>query len=100
EVRFERIRLQSLALAAACRAAELVLAKGEPERALELATWALSRDPISERAARTAIAAHRTIGSVAAAQSVAKELFGGLADAGLEPESDTLAWAARVGVRP
>lgn len=99
EVRFDRIRLHSLELSAACRAAELLLAKGEPERSLELATSVLARDSISERAGRTAIGAYRAIGAAAGARQVAEQLVADLAEAGLDPEPETIAAAARVGVR-
>ena len=98
EVRFERIRLQSLELSAACRSAELLLAKGEPEHSLELATSVLGRDSISERAARTAIGAHRAIGSVASARLVAEQILTELSQAGLDPEPETAAVARRLGV--
>ena len=99
DVRFDRVRLQSLELSAACRAAELLLAKGEPERSLELATGVLARDSISERAGRAAIGAHRAIGSSAAARLVAEQLLADLAQAGLEPEPETVGATARVGIR-
>lgn len=98
EVRFHRIRLQSLELSAACRAAELLLAKGEPERSLELATFVLARESISERAARTAIGAYRAIGSAAAAREVAEQLLAELGRAGIRPEPETMVVAARLGV--
>lgn len=99
EVRFDRIRLQSLELSAACRAAELLLAKGEPERSLELATGVLARDSISERAGRAAIGAYRAIGSSAGARSVAERLSADLALAGLTPEPETVAALKRLGLQ-
>ncbi len=100
DVRFERLRLASLAHAATCRAAELLLAKGEPEWSLELASRGLRADSLSERAARAAIGCHLTLGSPAAARGVACELLGELRRAGLTPAPDTMAVCARAGVRP
>lgn len=100
DVRFERLRLDTLATTATCRAAELLLAKGEPEWALELATKALSKDPLSERAARTAVSANVALGSVTGAQLVAKTLVAELADAGITPSQETVTACTRLGLRP
>jgi DNA-binding SARP family transcriptional activator len=100
EVRFERLRLDTLAITAMCRAAELLLAKGEPEWSLELASKALGRDPLSERAARTAVSANVALDSVTGAQQVAKALLADLHDARLSPGPDTVAAFAKIGIMP
>jgi DNA-binding SARP family transcriptional activator len=100
DVRFERIRLSSLAHVATCRAAELLLAKGEPEWSLELASRGLRDDALSERAARSAIGCHLTLGSAAAARDVACGLLTELRRAGLTPAPETVAMLDRAGVHP
>lgn len=86
----ERVRLQSLAFGAACRQAELQLARGEPEVALDHAAAALRVDPLGERAFRLMIAGHTALGAAAAARTTAEHLVAQLAAAGLAPEPETV----------
>jgi DNA-binding SARP family transcriptional activator len=88
-VLYERLRLRSVAHAAAARHGELVLARGEPEAAMRLAVRAQRLDPLSERAQRLFIRCHLALGSVTAARQSALHLRRTLADADLEPERET-----------
>jgi DNA-binding SARP family transcriptional activator len=85
----ERVRLQSLAFGAACRQAELQLARGEPEVALDHAGTALRIDGYGERAFRLLMGCHAALGSTAAARATADLLVERLAGAGLAPEPET-----------
>lgn len=70
----ERLRLHSLAYAAACRLAEFDVARGEPERAMEHAGAALRIDPLGERAHRLLIGCHMALGATDAARATAEEM--------------------------
>ena len=70
----ERLRLHSLAYAAACRLAEFDVARGEPERAMEHAGAALRIDPLGERAHRLLIGCHLALGATDAARATAEEM--------------------------
>jgi DNA-binding SARP family transcriptional activator len=94
----ERVRLQSLAFGAACRQAELQLARGEPEVALDHAGTALRIDGYGERAFRLLMRCHAALGSTAAARATADLLVERLAGAGLAPEPETA--RALEGLRP
>jgi DNA-binding SARP family transcriptional activator len=85
----ERVRLQSLAHGAACRAAELQLARGNPELALGHATVAQRIDDLGERAPRLMIRCHLALGSTAAAAAVAQRLLDTLEQHRLTPEAET-----------
>lgn len=85
----ERVRLQSLAYGAACRAAELQLARGNPEIALGHATVAQRIDDLGERSPRLMIRCHLALGSTAAATAVARRLLDTLGQHGLTPEAET-----------
>ena len=70
----ERIRLRTLALSSLCRVAELTLARGEPEAAVDLARRALRHDPLHERAGRTFVSALAASGDRGAALAAAEDL--------------------------
>jgi DNA-binding SARP family transcriptional activator len=86
---YERMRLRSIAQAAASRQGELVLARGEPEAAMGIAARAQRLDPLSERAHRLAIRCHLALGSTGAARDAAVLLRSVLLDAGVTPEHET-----------
>lgn len=92
---YERIRLRSLVHAAAARHGELVLARGEPEAALRLATRAQRLDPLSERAHRLCIRCHLALGSATAARDSARLLRATLDEASIAPEHETTVLLAR-----
>jgi len=93
---FERIRLRSLAAAAACRAGEILLSRGEPEEALRLATRASDIEPMLERSHRLRIRALLGTSDRPAARRAAELLRRLLADARLEAEFDTTQLLRRV----
>jgi hypothetical protein len=78
-----------LAYGAACRAAELQLARGNPEIALGHATVAQRIDDLGERSPRLMIRCHLALGSTAAATAVARRLLDTLGQHGLTPEAET-----------
>ena len=82
EIVHERLRLQSLAYAAACRLAEFESARGEPEAAMEHALAALRIDELGERAHRVLIGCHLALGATDAARATAALLADRLAAAG------------------
>ncbi|MCB1016592.1 MAG: hypothetical protein KDB10_15995, partial [Acidimicrobiales bacterium] len=82
EVLHERLRLQSLAYAAACRLAEFEAARGEPEAAMEHALAALRIDELGERAHRILIGCHLALGATDAARATAGLLSTRMAAAG------------------
>lgn len=86
---YERMRLRSIAQAAASRQGELVLARGEPEAAMAIAARAQRLDPLSERAHRLSIRCHLALGSTGAARDAAALLRAILLDAGITPERET-----------
>lgn len=86
EVLHERLRLQSLAYAAACRLAEFESARGEPEAAMEHALAALRIDELGERAHRILIGSHLALGATDAARATANLLAARLAAAGTTVE--------------
>ena len=88
--RYERLRLQGLAYGAACRQAELLAARGEPEAALGAAATGVRIDPSGERAYRVMIGCHLALGAKDAARSTAALLDGQLTAAGTTPEPETL----------
>lgn len=87
EVLHERLRLQSLAYAAACRLAEFESARGEPEAAMEHALAALRIDELGERAHRILIGCHLALGATDAARATAELLAARLAAAGTTVEA-------------
>ena len=89
-VSYERLRLQGLAYGAACRQAELLSARGEPEAALGAAATGVRIDPSGERAYRVMIGCHLALGAKDAARSTAALLDGQLTAAGTTPEPETL----------
>lgn len=82
----ERLRLHSLAYAAACRLAEFDVVRGEPERAMEHAGAALRIDPLGERAHRLLIGCHLALGATDAARATAEEMALRLGTTGTDPE--------------
>lgn len=93
---FTRLRLRSLAVNAACRVAELVAARGEPEESARCAQRALQLDPNSERAGRLLVAALDATGDRSAAREAATALRSMLRRLGVPPSSDTLRLLSRV----
>jgi DNA-binding SARP family transcriptional activator len=89
EVHHERLRLQTLAYNACCRAGELLLAKGEPEEALAVLAGVGRIDPLAERARRVEIQSHLALGSSLAARQVALGLRERLITEGLPADRDT-----------
>lgn len=98
EIDLERIRLRSLAIAARCRAGELVMARGEPEAAMHDAVAALRMEPASERATRLFVRCHLAIGATTEARRLLRDLLGELAGQRLRPEAETTALARHLGV--
>lgn len=93
---YERLRLRSIAQAAAARQGELVLARGEPEAALSIGARALRLDPLSERAHRLSIRCHLALGSRSAARDAAVLLRSTMQDAGVSLERETVVLLGRV----
>jgi LuxR family transcriptional regulator, maltose regulon positive regulatory protein len=89
-VAHERFRLQGLAYAAACRQAELLVARGEPEEALRPAAQGVRIDAFGERAYRLMIGCQLTLGARSAAQATAALLEAQLAVSASDPEPETL----------
>ncbi len=88
-VAHERLRLQGLAYGAACRQAELLAAKGEPEAALQPAAAGVRIDSFGERAYRVMIGCHLALGAKDAARATAELLEAQVAAAGSTPEPET-----------
>jgi LuxR family transcriptional regulator, maltose regulon positive regulatory protein len=95
---FTRLRLRSLAVGAACRVAELVAARGEPEESARLAQRALQIDPYSERAGRLLATALHASGDVRAAREAALEVLHRLRQLEVDPAHETLRLVDRLGV--
>lgn len=93
---YERIRLRSIAQAAASRHGELVLARGEPEAALSIAARAQRLDPHSERAHRLSIRCHLALGSTGAARKAAGLLRTILLEAGIAADHETTLLLRRI----
>jgi len=89
DVHHERLRLQSLAYNACCRAGELLLAKGEPEDALQLLSSVGRIDAFAERARRAEIRCHLALGSTGAARDLSQHLRRQLLADGIDPERET-----------
>lgn len=92
----ERMRVRSLVYAAACRRAELALARGEPEIALDHAVDAESIDPLSERAPRLQMLAQSGLGARGAALEIAARVMARLDADGLGPETETRTTIERI----
>lgn len=95
---YERMRLGSIVHAAACRQGELVLARGEPETAMAVASRAQRLDSLSERAHRLSIRCHLALGSTSAAREAAVHARSIIHDAGLTPEHETRVLLAQLEV--
>jgi LuxR family transcriptional regulator, maltose regulon positive regulatory protein len=80
-----RLRIQTLAVSAMCRVAELTAAKGEPEEAARWVARARQIDPLNERAGLIFVAALDAAGDRSAARLAATDLVDTLRAAGLEP---------------
>jgi DNA-binding SARP family transcriptional activator len=89
DLHHERLRLQTLAYNACCRAGELLLAKGEPEEALEVLAAVGRIDPLAERARRAEVQCHLAVGSTTAARRLAADLRDRLQSEGIRPERET-----------
>jgi DNA-binding SARP family transcriptional activator len=92
----ERLRLQSLGYAAACRLAEFEVARGEPEVAMDHATAAIRIDDLGERAYRLMIGCHLALGATDAARQTAELLAERQRSAGVAADVDLLRAMARV----
>jgi ATP/maltotriose-dependent transcriptional regulator MalT len=95
---YPRIRLRSTFVAAACRAGELLLARGEPEAALRLVDRATQVDELAERAHRLRIGCLLALGDRGAARAAGEAVLRTLADAGLAPDRDTARALGSVGL--
>lgn len=94
-----RVRLRSLAVNATCRIGELVLARGEPEQALDWAVKAQRLATDNERAARLFVSSLLASGDRAAAHDAFKKLLDHLEQSGLAPEIETTQLAHRLKFR-
>jgi len=92
----ERLRLHTLAYNAGCRLAELLLARGEPEEALQVSIVSARIDPLAERARRTEIRSHLALGSVLAARAAARDVRARMFDERLPPDRETARLLDRV----
>lgn len=92
----ERVRLLTLAYSAGCRAAELLLARGEPEQAMRSAIRAQQIDPLGERAQRTEIRCHVALGATTSARTRARALRQLLRAERLTPDRETELLLAQV----
>ena len=86
----ERDRLRSRFLAASVRAGELLVAKGEIDRALLIGTRAVETEPWSEPAHRLVIVAHLARGDRSSARRALDRCHRAVADLGAEPEPETV----------
>ena len=84
------------AISAVDKGAELALARGEPELALETAVDAQSLDQLGERAVRLQILAHEALGARSAAVETADRILERLGAAGLRPEPETRSLVSRL----
>lgn len=89
-VTHERTRLHVLAYSAACRQAELQLARGEPEGALRHAVDAQRIDPLGQRAHRVGIRCQIALGAASSARDSATGIADLLRSEGIEPERETM----------
>ncbi len=85
----ERERLRARFLAAASRYGELVLGRGDFDRALAIVARALDAEPWAEPAHRLAIAAHLARGDRALARRAAQRCRQALAELGVDAEDST-----------
>ncbi|HEX6312630.1 MAG TPA: BTAD domain-containing putative transcriptional regulator, partial [Acidimicrobiia bacterium] len=95
---YERIRLRSAFVAAATRAGELLLARGEPEQALRLADRVAAVDELAERAHRLRIQCLLAVGDRSAARTSGERLLVLLARADLAPERETVRLVSPLGL--
>lgn len=86
----ERDRLRARFLAASVRAGELLIAKGEADRALTIATRAVETEPWSEPAHRLSIAAHLARRDCASARRALGRCHAALDEMGAEPTRETV----------
>lgn len=85
----ERDRIRARVIAAAIRAGELLLGQGANDRALELATRAITAEPWSEPAYRLAISAHLARGDRASARRALHSCHAMLDELGVGSEPAT-----------
>lgn len=85
----ERERLRARFVAAGVRAAELLVADGQPDEAIRTATRVLSTEPWCEPAYRVQAVAHLASGNRAAALRSLERCHAVLDDLGAEPEQAT-----------
>ena len=88
-VSHERTRLHVLAYDAACRQAELLLARGEPEEALRHAVDAQLIDPLGQRAHCVGIRCQIALGAASSARDSAAGVADLLRSEGIDPEPET-----------
>lgn len=96
---FERDRLRSRAVGAGVRVAELLIATGDPEAAVDHAAKTLSIEPWSEAAHRAIIAAHLERNDLAAARRALETCAASLADFGGPSEPATAELTRRLARR-
>jgi DNA-binding SARP family transcriptional activator len=96
---FERDRLRSRAVSAGVRLAELLIATGDPDGAVDAASRTLVIEPWSEPAHRALIAAHLERGDVAAARRALDTCSATLADFGGPSEAATMELTRRLARR-
>lgn len=92
----ERERLRARFVAAGVRAAELLVADGQPEEAIRTATRVLSTEPWCEPAYRVQAVAHLASGNRAAALRSLERCHAVLDELGAEPEEATTMVGRRV----
>jgi DNA-binding SARP family transcriptional activator len=92
----ERDRLRARFVQGSIRAAELLSARGEVERAVAVAVRGLEAEPWSERTYQVLAEAHLARGDRAAARRVIDRCRAALGDLGVEPSPATVALDARV----
>ncbi len=95
----ERTRLRSRYLAAALRAASLLLGKGEFEPALDLTRNVLAIDDLREAAYRVQALVYFRLGDRAAARAVLETGHARFVEAGIEPDEELLRLLRRAGGR-
>ena len=94
----ERVRLRSLFARAALRAGELLLARGDRDQALSLASRVCKLDPLFEGAYRLQAHSFLQLGDRTSARRALEAALAMLAREGLEPEPETAHQAAALGI--
>jgi DNA-binding SARP family transcriptional activator len=95
----ERTRLRSRFIRGAVRGGELLIAHGEARRAIEILRRAIEIDPYAEAAHRAAALAFCSLGDRSAARKAVEACLRQLAELGVDPDLETQALAAELGLR-